>query len=43
MSRTGYKENAMSDAQARKKFADVLATEPELATYADRAARFAAR
>jgi len=28
---------------ARKKFADVLATEPELATYADRAARFAAR
>jgi alkylation response protein AidB-like acyl-CoA dehydrogenase len=29
--------------EARKKFADVLATEPELATYADRAARFAAR
>jgi acyl-CoA dehydrogenase len=28
---------------ARKKFADVLATEPELATYAERAARFAAR
>jgi acyl-CoA dehydrogenase len=28
---------------ARKKFADVLATEPVLATYADRAARFAAR
>jgi acyl-CoA dehydrogenase len=28
---------------ARKKFADVLATEPVLATYAERAARFAAR